>query len=438
MQNVAVEIVIILALVLANGVFAMAEIAVVSARRARLQQRVEEGERGALVALELVQEPNDFLSTVQIGISLIGILAGAFGGATVASRLADALKSVPVLAPYSTTIGLVVVVLGITYLSLVIGELVPKRYALSNPDGIAARMAPPMRVLSRITAPIVSLLSFSTDLVLRLLAPQLPKAALVTEEEIRVMIQEGTEVGVFEPAEQEMVARVFHLADQTVEQLMTPRSEVVWLDLCDPLAQNRRKITESAHSRFPVIRGTMDSFVGLVYAKDLLAQICDDAEFDLENALRPPLYVPENAPVLNLLEQFRESQTHAAVVIDEYGGFNGFVTVNDVLDAIVGDLPLPEEAIDPEIVQRDDGSWLLGGLLSIDEIEKLLDLEELPGKDPHLYRTLGGLVMISLGRIPSTGDSFLWGGWRFEIVDMDGYRVDKVWASRVEPTQKTE
>jgi putative hemolysin len=438
MQNVTAEIVIIIALIMANGIFAMSEIAVVSARRARLQQRVEAGERGALVALQLTEEPNQFLSTVQIGITLIGILAGAFGGATVARELAAALQAVPLLAPYSATIGLIVVVLAITYLSLVIGELAPKRFALSNPDGIAARVAPPMRTLSRIAAPIVSLLSLSTNLVLRLLAPQLPKAATVTEEEIRVMIQEGTEVGVFEPAEEEMVTQVFRLADRTVEELMTPRSEVVWLDLADPPDETRRKIAACAHSRFPVVRDNLDNVVGLVYAKDLLAQHCKREGFDLATALRPPLFVPESAPVLSLLEHFRESQTHAALVIDEYGGFNGFVTVNDVLDAIVGDLPLPEEAIDPQIVRRADGSWLLDGLLPVDDLEELLDLEELPGKDEHLYRTLGGLVMISLGRIPATGEQFVWGSWRFEVVDMDGYRVDKVWVRRAEPADQTE
>jgi putative hemolysin len=438
MHNIGVEVMVILALILANGVFAMSEIAVVSARRARLQQRAEEGERGAAVALKLSEDPNQFLSTVQIGISLIGILAGAFGGATVARALGVALQAVPLLAPYGTTIGFIVVVLAITYLTLVIGELVPKRYALSNPDGIAARVGPPMRALSRIVAPIVSLLSWSTDLVLRVVAPRLEKVSPVTEEEIRVMIQEGTEVGVFEPAEQEMVTRVFQLADQTVEALMTPRSEVEWLDLADPPEETRLKIAECTHSRFPVVRDHLDNFVGIVYAKDLLAQVCGGAELDLESALRPPLFVPENAPVLNLLEHFRESQTHAAVVIDEYGGFNGFVTVNDVLDAIVGDLPLPEEAVDPRVVQRDDGSWLLDGLLSTDELEELLDLEALPGKGENLYRTLGGLAMVLLGRIPRTGDQFACCGWRFEVVDMDGYRVDKVWVRQAKGLDEEE
>jgi putative hemolysin len=432
MQTIAIEIVVLLILIMANGVFAMSEIAVVSARRARLQQRAEEGDRGAQVALRLSDEPNQFLSTVQIGISLIGVLAGAFGGATIAEELAAILADVPVVGPYGETIGVIVVVLTITYFSLVIGELAPKRYALSNAERIAARVAPTMETLSRIAGPIVTLLSFSTNLVLRVFAPRLQKKAPVTEEEIRVMIQEGTEVGVFEPAEEKMIAHVFRLADRTVEELMTPRSEVVWLDIADPPEQTRRTIASSAHSRFPVVRDHLDNVVGLAYAKDMLAHTLDCEEFSLETAVRPALFVPENAPVLNLLERFRETQTHAALVIDEYGGFNGFVTINDILDAIVGDLPLPEEAAETKVVQREDGSWLLDGLLPVDELQELLDLEELPGGADVLYRTLGGLVLTSLGQIPSTGDHFIWGKWRFEVVDMDGFRVDTVWVSPLE------
>jgi putative hemolysin len=436
MESIAVEIIVILVLIMANGVFAMSEIAVVSARRARLQQRAEEGDRGAQVALQLADKPNRFLSTVQIGISLIGVLAGAFGGATLAEEFAVLVETVPALAPYGETIGVIVVVLTITYFSLVIGELAPKRYALTNAETIASRVAPLMRALSRIAAPIVALLSFSTNLVLRIFAPRLPEEAPVTEEEIRVMIQEGTEVGVFEPAEEEMVVHVFRLADRTVEELMTPRSEVIWLDLADPPEENRHRIATSTHSRLPVVRDHLDNIIGLVDAKDLLAQALDGEELDLESAVRPALFIPENAPVLNLLERFRETQSHAALVIDEYGGFNGLVTVNDILDAIVGDLPLPEEAAEPKVVRREDGSWLLDGLLPIDELQDLLDLDELPGRDRHLYRTLGGLVLTSLGRIPSTGDWFVWDKWRFEVMDMDGFRVDTVWVSPTKPREQ--
>jgi putative hemolysin len=430
MQNIAIEIIVILALITANGVFAMAEIAVVSARRALLRQQAEAGDRGARVALELAEQPNQFLSTVQIGISLIGVLAGAFGGATIAEELATILENVPVVGPYGETIGVIGVVLLITYFSLVIGELAPKRYALTNAERIAARVAPFMEGLSRIAAPVVSLLSLSTNLVLRVFAPRLPKKAPVTEDEIRVMIQEGTEEGVFEPAEEEMISHIFRLADRTVEELMTPRSEVIWLDLADPPEETRQKIAASAHSRFPVVRENLDNVVGLVYARDLLARTLECEEFDLPSAVRPALFVPENAPVLSLLERFRESKSHAALVIDEYGGFNGLVTVNDVLDAIVGDLPLPEEGADPKVVQREDGSWLVDGLLSVDELRELLGLKELPGGAETLYRTVGGLVLASLGRIPVTGDQFGWEQWHFEVVDMDGFRVDTVLVSR--------
>jgi putative hemolysin len=437
MQNVAVEIIIIFVLILANGVFAMSEIAIVSARRARLQQRVEDGDRGARTALQLADRPNRFLSTTQIGISLIGVLAGAFGGTTLAGEFAAVVDRVPALAPYGETIGVTVVVLTITYFSLVIGELAPKRYALSHAETIASRIAPLMSTLSRIAAPIVALLSFSTNLVLRVFAPRLPQEAPVTADEIRVMMQEGTEVGVFEPAEEEMVVHVFRLADRTVEQLMTPRSEVIWLDLADPPEETRQRIATGAHSRFPVVRDHLDNVIGLVDSKDLLAQALAGRELDLESAVRPALFIPENAPVLNLLERFRETKSHVALVIDEYGGFNGLVTANDILDAIVGDLPLPEEAAQPRAVQREDGSWLLDGLLPVDELQDILDLDQLPGRDRRLYRTLGGLVLTSLGRIPSAGDWFVWEKWRFEVVDMDGFRVDTVLASPAKPANDT-
>lgn len=438
MQKIAVEIIVIMVLIMANGVFAMSEIAVVSSRRARLQQRAEDGDHGASVALQLADQPNQFLSTVQIGISLIGVLAGAFGGATVAEEVASALQVVPQLAPYGESIGVIVVVLGITYLSLVIGELVPKRYALSNPEKIASRLARPMQMLSRFVAPIVSLLGVSTDLVLKIVAPRLPEKEAVTEEEIRVMIQEGTEVGVFEPAEEEMIGQVLRLADRTVETLMTPRSEVIWLDLAETAEEARKKIAASAHSRFPVARDHLDNVLGLVYAKDLLAQTLDCQEFNLERSLRPALFVPENASALSLLERFRETQSHAALVIDEYGGFNGLVTINDVLDAIVGDLPVPEEAAEPQIVRREDGSWLIDGLLPVDELAELLDLAGLPGSEQGLYRTVGGLVLTSLGKIPSMGDWFVQGRWRFEVVDMDGLRVDTVWVSPIKTAEADE
>lgn len=420
----ALEILFILLLIIANGLFAMSEIAIVSARKLRLQQRAEEGDTGARTALDLANAPVHFLSAVQIGITLIGILAGAFSGATLAERLAAELNRIEVIAPYSEGIAIAIVAAVITYLSLVIGELAPKRLALNNPEQIASTLAPFMRGLSRVTSPLVYLLNFSTDVLLRILGTRPSAEPLVTEEEVKLMIAQGAQVGVFEATEQEMVERVFRLDDRKVNALMTPRPEITWLDLGDPRQVNLEKITTSGHSQFPVAQGNLDNILGMIQTKDLLAQSLTGQPIDFKTILQPPLFVPERMSALELLERFKDSRSHTALVIDEYSGIQGLVTLEDIMESIVGDMPLADEQAAPEVTRRPDGSWLIDGMLPIDEFKELEGIEKLP--DEEQYQTVGGLVMASLGRIPATGDSFEMSGLRFEVVDMDERRVDKV------------
>jgi putative hemolysin len=434
MPGVLLEVLVIFLLIILNGIFAMSEIAVVSARKTRLQQWAEEGNAKARAALELANDPNQFLSTIQIGITLVGILAGAFGGATIAEELAVILNEIPWLGPYSHLLSLALVVLGITYLSLIVGELVPKRLALNSPERLAAAIATPMKALSRVAYPAVHLLGRSTELLLRLLRIKPSTEPPVTEEEIRALIEQGTQAGMFEEAEQEMVERVFRLGDRRVSAVMTPRTEIVWLDRAASAEELRRIITESAHSRFLVAEGSLDNVLGVVHAKDLLAHILGEQVVDLSATLQQPLYVPESMRALKVLELFKQSPTHMALVIDEYGGIQGLVTPSDILEAIVGDLPEAGGQVEPLAVQREDGSWLLDGMLPVDEFKDLFDLGELPGEDQGIYQTLAGFVIMQLGRIPVVADQFEWEGLQIEVVDMDGNRVDKV---LVTPTHDT-
>jgi len=423
------EILIIFLLIVANGIFAMSEIAVVSSRKARLQQLANEGNAKARAALKLAESPNNFLSTVQVGITLIGVLTGAFGGATIAGNLAGYLQQIPVLAPYSQAIALAIVVLTITYLSLIIGELVPKRLALHSPERIAANIAMPMRMIAAIVSPAVYLLSASTDFVLRILGIGPSTEPLVTEEEIKVLIEQGTEAGTFEVAEQDMVERVFRLGDRPVSALMTPRPEIVWLDLEDSLEANRHRIIDGGHSRFPVCQEGLDNVLGIVPVSDLLARCLSNQPLDLTVSLRQPVFVPESTRGLKVLEMFKQTGTHIALVVDEYGVIQGLVTLNDILIEIVGDVPSDDNQEEPQAVQREDGSWLLDGMLSIDEFFELFAIKEIPAEHRGSYQTLGGFVITHLGRIPTASDYFEWQGMRIEVVDMDGNRVDKVLAA---------
>jgi putative hemolysin len=421
-----IELLFILLLIVANGGFALSEMAIVSARRVRLRQRAKAGDKRARAALELAKTPGRFLSTVQIGISLVAALTGALGGATVAGTLATQLSRVPLLAPYSEPVSVAIVVLVITYLSLVIGELLPKQIALSNAERVASLVAPPMKLLAKFASPIVYLLNASTKVLMRVLGVKPSSDPPVTEEEVRVMIAQGTQVGIFEPIEEEMVGQVFRLSDQRAFSLITPRSEIVWLNLDDSPEDIRQQIVSSGYSRFPVGEGSLDEVRGLVQARDLLAQSMAGEPIDLEAVLRPALLVPESIPVFEVLDRFKQTQSQVALVIDEYGILQGLVTLDDILEAIVGDIPDPGEVIDLEIVEREDGSWLLDGMVPIDEFIELFQLKVPPDRREWNCQTLGGFVMTVLGRIPTVGDRFEWDNLRFEVVDMDGLRVDKV------------
>lgn len=423
-----VEILLILVLILANGLFSMSETAIVSSRKARLQQRAEAGESGARIAFNLTENPNIFLATVQIGITLIGVLSGAFGGATAARSLADLISRFEPLAQYASQISLILVVVAITYLSLIIGELVPKRIALNNPEGIASRVAGPMSTISRIGSPLVNLLSASTDAVLRILGVRQTDEAPVTAEEIGVLLEQGARAGVFRASEQEMVEAVFELTDDPVAAIMTPRTNVIWLDLEDSEEEIKRTILESPHSRFPVASGDLDHVSGIVRTKDLLNQIISGKPLSVEQSLRPAVFVPETVSALHLLEQLRRSHDQLAIAIDEFGGVAGIVSLQDVLEAIVGDIPSPGSSPNPQIVQRPDGSWLMDGAMPYDEVAEMLKLDEDAGTRGG-FHTLAGFVLAELGHIPEAGERFRVEDWEFEVVDMDGRRVDKVLVS---------
>jgi putative hemolysin len=431
MSSIITNALIVLLLIIANGVFALSEIAIVSARKTRLKQKAAGGDAGAKEALKLSKEPTRFLSTVQVGITMIGILSGAFGGATIAEELSAQLSTIAWLDPYSDVIGVGIVVVVITYLSLIVGELVPKRIALNNAEKIAAQVAAPMSMLARLATPVVWLLSLSTEAVLRLIGNKPSLEPSVTEEEVKMLIYEGTRLGVFEDAEHEIVDRVFRLGDRRASSLMTYRTAIVFLDIEDPLETNLNKIHQAGYSRFPVCKGNLDNIQGVVTVKDLFAQEQSGQMIDINAALRPPIFAHESLPALKLLEFLREKRSPLVLVIDEFGSIIGLVTLHDVLTAIVGDLPMLEDDDDePEVVERADGSFLLSGVLAIDELKDLLELGELPEEDETGYETLGGMLMAKTGRILDVGEVFQWGGWRFEVMDMDGLRVDKVLVSR--------
>lgn len=432
------ELAIILALIGANGVFAMSEIAVVSARRARLQHRAHEGDRRAKMALQLAENPSDFLSTVQVGITLVGVLTGAFGGATLAEDLATYLAKVPAFAAHSQMLAFVVVVVGISYLSLILGELVPKRLGLNNPEETATRVAIPMRVLSLAGSPIVRVLSLSTDFVVWLLRVPPSTEPSVTEDEVKFLLRQGALAGTFEESERLMIESVLKLADWRVGAVMTPRADIEWLDPSDPRDEVARVIAGAGHSHFPVADGSLDALLGVAHTRDLLLACLSGQPADIRAMAKEPLYVPESMRVLRLVERFRRSHSSVAFVIDEYGTLEGLVTLADVLDAIVRDLPTADGQQDDLAVRRKDGSWLLDGGLPVDRFKELLNLRELPQEDEGIYQTLGGLVMLQLGHIPSVGESFDWQGVHIEVVDMDGRRVDKVLAATVQQTSEKE
>lgn len=421
---VVIDLIVILLLVLLNGFFAMSEMALVSSRRGRLKQLVDDGRPGARAALALADDPGRFLSAVQIGITLIGILAGAFSGATLAHKLAAWLAMYPLLVPFAETIAIFLVVLGITYLSLILGELVPKRIALADAEAVASRVARPMTLLSRLAWPAIWFLRISSEGLLRILGLSSQRQSTVTEEEVKAMVAEGADAGVFEASERDMIDGVLRLADRPVSAIMTPRIDVVWLDPADSREEIRTSIAGSGHSRFPVARGSVDAMEGIVHAKDLLDRLMAGEPLDLAACIRQPLFVHEGTPVLKMLEMFRGSRVHMALIVDEYGSFEGIVTPTDILAAIAGAFPEDESEAEPAAVQRDDGSWLIDGRTDIAQVERILDRRGLDADGD--YHTLAGFILWRLGHVPRMGEQLEWRDLRFEVVDMDGRRIDRV------------
>ena len=420
------EIVIVVLLIVVNGVFAMAEIAIISAKKSRLQQLANEGNSRAQAALDISKSPIRFLSTVQIGITLVGIFAGVFGGATIAEDLAKYINTIPLLAPYAQFLALTIVVSSITYLSLVVGELVPKRIALSSPEKIAVFMARPMNKVSMFTSPVVWLLSTSTDTILRIIGIKDRITPAITDEEIKMLLREGTQTGAFELAEKDIVERTMRLSDKKVNSLMTPRKEIVWLDIDSPFKVIRNKITKKPHAHFPVCRDSLDKVVGVIRTENVLVDFLAEEKINLKKLLLKPLFIPESMDGLKVLELFKKSGIHMALVADEYGNTQGLISLADILEEIVGDIPTINELDEEEIIKRDNGTFLVDGLVSVEELKEHFSIKKLPGEKTGEYHTVGGFVTNKIGRIPVTGDNFEIGNFTFEVMDMDGNRVDKI------------
>jgi putative hemolysin len=427
------ELILLGLLILLNAAFAMSEIAVVSSRRARLQRLVDDGMPGAGMAMTLHESPSTFLSTIQVGITSIGIMSGAIGEAALAAPLADWFAGSPLLAPYARALALGMVVVGITYLSVVIGELVPKRLALLKPEVIAAFIARPMLWLARIARPLVWLLSVSSDGLLRLLRAQRGDEPPVTDEEIEVLMQQGADAGIFHRSEQAIVANVLRLDEQRIGAIMTPRADIYTIDLDQPESGIRQQLAACPHHRVVVVRGGFERVLGVLHVTDLLLPAFDGKPLEIERILRPPLYVPESVTTTKLMELFRKARAQFALIVDEYGEVQGLVTLTDVMASIVGDVPEEGVAVEQDAVQREDGSWLIDGAVGIERFRSLLDLDPLPGEDEGAYNTLAGFALYLLGRIPTAGEHFDAAGLRFEIVDMDRTRIDKLIVARLPP-----
>jgi putative hemolysin len=423
-MSLTAELVLVFVLILLNSIFVMSEMAIISARKIRLQQLANQGDRRAAIALNLALTPHRFLPTVQVGITLMAILSGARGESAVSRLLAPLFEQLP--AQYAKPIASVLAIAMITYLTLVIGELVPKQLALNSPEKIASFMARPIDLLARVSTPLIFALSGSTNFVVKLLGITPSLEPEVTEEEIKVMIEQGTETGMFEESEQDMVEGVLSLGDLKIGALMTPRPDITWIDIEDSIAITREKIIDSDYSRLPVCEGELDRVLGVVHVADLLSQTLKGEEINLTASLSQPLFIPESTRGLKVLEQFKKFGTHIAMVVDEYGVIQGLVTMHDLFEEIFGDITdSNQEPEEPQIIQREDGSWLLDGMLSIEELLEQFDIPE-SEIDRGNYHTLGGFAIMQLGKIPISGEHFEWLSWRFEIVDMDGKRVDKV------------
>jgi putative hemolysin len=427
---IGIEVAFIFLLILANGIFAMSEIAVVAARKVRLQQRAEDGDERAKSALALANNPTQFLATVQVGITLVGVLAGAYGGVTIAEQLAVPIATVPLLAPYAGGVALGLVVTVITVLSLIVGELVPKRIGLNNPETIASWVARPMMGLARIGGPAVAGLTSSTNLLLRLFGIKGEAQPHLTEEEIKALISQGAETGAVSATEEDILQRVFQLGDQRVASIMTPRPDIEWIDVDAGEEELREFLASHAHTQFVVCHGGLDEVLGIVRSADLLPRAFKGERIDLRALKREALFVPDSMPAVQLLDSFRGSHKHMALVMDEYGAVEGLVTVTDLLTAIVGDLPADASEAAGEFVSRADGSWLVDGSAAMDDVSAHFGLDGRPEGEAGAYHTIGGFVMARLGRVPKVADHFEWGGMRFEVMDMDGRRIDKVLVTR--------
>ncbi len=422
------ELVILTVLIIFNGIFSLPEAALLSSRRARLQNLADEGDVGAKAALKLMDDPNRFLSTVQIGITLIGTIAGVFGGSTLAEDIAENIRrDLPALAEYAEAIGVALIVGLTTYLSLVIGELAPKRLALQSPERIAIIMAAPMSLLSTLATPLVAILGVSTTLVIRLLGVKPSDNPEVTETEVLSMIEQGIDIGIFASNEQAMVQGVFDLDATLVREIITPRPDIVWFDVMDSREEISRKIAEHTFSTYPVCREDIDDVIGIVRAKDLLLHLLTDNRLDLQSMIQKPLFIPETVRVSDVLRRFKESGIHMALILGEYGGVEGLVTLNDIVEEVVGDV----DREDPQITKREDGSWLIDGYTSINRLEELLPDFDIPEDEYGDYQSLAGFILKRLGRIPEPADHFTWHDYYFEVVDMDNVRVDKVLVKHV-------
>ena len=431
MHPVIPELLVIAALLLANAFFAMAETALISARKTRLRELSEAGDRRAAKALALSDRPERFLSTVQIAITLLTILQGAAAGEDLQALIGGILSHVDLLAPYANRIAIVVVIAGITFASVVVGELVPKRAALANPDGLARLVAGPITTLARLSTWIIHALTWSTDRILAVLGLGKVQDQSVSEGEINDLVQQGLKTGAFNPTESEMVAGVLELDQLPVTAIMTPRPKMVFLNLDDADDVNWRKIVTSGHSRYPVYQATRDQIVGVVTVKAIWANSAFGLPVSLRSVMSPPLILPETMTVIHLIEQFRKTGQHLALVTDEFGAIQGLVTMIDVMEAIAGDMPEKGRRHAPECRKRDDGSWLVDATLLVADFKKLIQLDELPHEETAEYKTAGGFVMTYFGRIPKEGDHFDHAGWRFEVIDMDRHRIDKLLVTRL-------
>lgn len=433
------DVVLLVFLVLLNGILAMSEIAVVSSRKSRLQKLADDGSPGAQSALDLSNEPSGFLSTIQVGITTVGILSGAIGESALADPLTLWLTEFSLLAPYARGLALTLVVVGLTYFSVVVGELVPKRLGLLAPESIAALIAPPMNMLARLTRPVVWLLSSSSSMLLRVIGARHRGDPPLTNDEINVLMEQGAEAGVFHESEQAIVSNVLRLDEQRIGAIMTHRNDIYVLDLDEPEEEIRHRLAESPFTRIVVCRDGLEHIVGILRTADLLKLALTGENLDIERFLRPPLYVPEGVTTTHLLESFRKARQQCALIVDEYGELQGLVTLTDVLTSIVGELPSSDTTEEQDIVERTDGSWLIDGGVAIERLKLVVQIEEdLPGEDENAFNTLGGLVMYVLGRIPVVSDHFEVAGCRFEVVDMDKNRVDKVLLAKLPPPLEVE